>query len=55
MHRQRPALRSGPQGEEYEALQMERRYARERERFAENVIESVDHKNLPLLGDRPAE
>ena len=41
----------GPQGEEYDALQMERRWEDERGRFAENVIKKYGHKNLPFLDD----
>jgi hypothetical protein len=41
----------GPQGEEYDALQMEREWQDERGRFAENVIKKVGHKNLPFLDD----
>ena len=41
----------GLQGEEYDALQMERRWQEERGRFAENVIKKVGHKNLPFLDD----
>jgi hypothetical protein len=41
----------GPQGEEYDALQMERRWQEERGRFAENVIKKYGHKNLPFLDD----
>jgi hypothetical protein len=42
---------AGPQDEEYEALQMERRREAQRGRFAENVIKKVGHKNLPFLDD----
>jgi hypothetical protein len=49
--RQRLQPHPGPQGEEYEALQMERRHQAEQERFAENVIKKVGHKNLPFLDD----
>jgi hypothetical protein len=45
------APRVGLQGEEYEALLMERRWQEERGRFAENVIKKVGHKNLPFLDD----
>jgi hypothetical protein len=41
----------GPQGEEYDALQMERQWQEERGRFAENVIKKTAHKNLPFLDD----
>jgi hypothetical protein len=41
----------GPQGEEYDALQIEQRWQDERERFAENVIKKYGHKNLPFLDD----
>ena len=41
----------GPQGEEYDALQMERRWQEQRGRFAENVIKKTGHKNLPFLDD----
>jgi hypothetical protein len=41
----------GPQGEDYDALQMERRWQEERGRFAENVIKKTGHKNLPFLDD----
>ena len=41
----------GPQGEEYEALQMDRRWQEQRRRFAQNVIKKVGHKNLPFLDD----
>lgn len=50
-HRKRVAPHVGPQGEEYDALQMERRAQDERERFAENVIKKVGHENLPFLDD----
>ena len=51
LHRRRIAPHVRPQGEEYEALQMEQRSQDERERFAENVIKKVGHKNLPFLDD----
>jgi hypothetical protein len=41
----------GPQGEEYDALQMEQRWQDDRGRFAENVIKKFGHKNLPFLDD----
>ncbi len=41
----------GPQGEEYEALQMDQRWQEQRRRFAQNVIKKVGHKNLPFLDD----
>ena len=50
-HRERVAPHAGPQGEDYEALKMERRARDEREDFAENVIKKVGHKNLPFLDD----
>ena len=50
-HRPRIAPHPGPQGEDYEALRMERRSQADRERFAENVIKKVGHKNLPFLDD----
>jgi hypothetical protein len=43
--------RVGPQGEEHEALLMERRWQAERGRFAENVIKKAGHKSLPFLDD----
>jgi hypothetical protein len=51
LRRKRPEPRPGPQGEEYEAMQMARRAAEEREAFAENMIKKVGHKNLPFLDD----
>jgi hypothetical protein len=42
---------AGPQGEEYEALQMERRWVEQRGQFTENVIKKFAHKNLPFLDD----
>jgi hypothetical protein len=41
----------GPQGEEYDALQMERQWQEERGRFAENVIKKAGHKSQPFLDD----
>ena len=41
----------GPQGEEYDALQMEREWQEKRGQFAENVIKKYGHKNLPFLDD----
>jgi hypothetical protein len=49
--RKRVAPHVGPQGEEYDALQMERRWDEERGQFAENVIKKYGHKNLPFLDD----
>jgi hypothetical protein len=49
--RKRVVPHVGPQGEEYEALQMERRWQEDRGRFAENVIKKYGHKNLPFLDD----
>jgi hypothetical protein len=51
LRREPTESRVGPQGEEYEALQMERRSHEERGRFAENVIKKFGHKNLPFLDD----
>jgi hypothetical protein len=51
LHRKRVAPHVGPQGEEYDALQMQRRWEEERGRFAENVIKKYGHKNLPFLDD----
>ncbi len=51
LRRQRVVPHAGPQGEEYEALQMERRWEAQRGRFAENVIKKFGHKNLPFLDD----
>jgi hypothetical protein len=51
LRRERIAPHAGPQGEDYEALQMEQRFDAGRERFAENVIKKVGHKNLPFLDD----
>jgi hypothetical protein len=51
LHRRRPEAQPGPQGEEYEALQMARRAAVERGAFAENMIKKIGHKNLPFLDD----
>jgi hypothetical protein len=41
----------GPQGEEYDALQMQRRHEKERGEFAENVIKKVGHEDIPFLDD----
>jgi hypothetical protein len=49
--RKRVAPHAGPQGEEYEAGQMEARWQEQRGRFAQNVIKKVGHKNLPFLDD----
>ena len=51
LRRERVAPHVGPQGEEYEALQMERQWEADRGRFAENVIKKFGHKNLPFLDD----
>ncbi len=51
LHRERIEPHAGPQGEEYKALQMERRWQEQRGRFAENIIKKVGHKNLPFLDD----
>ena len=51
LHRKPPEPQPGPQGEEYEALQMARRHAEQREAFAQNMITKVGHKNLPFLDD----
>jgi len=51
LRRDRIQPQAGPQGEEYEALQMERQWQEQRGRFAENVIKKVGHKNLPFLDD----
>jgi hypothetical protein len=51
LHRKPVTSHVGPQGEEYDALQMERQWQDERGRFAENVIKKVGHKNLPFLDD----
>jgi hypothetical protein len=51
LRRERVASQPGPDGEEYEALQMERRWQERRGRFAQNVIKKVGHKNLPFLDD----
>jgi hypothetical protein len=51
LRRERVASHPGPEGEEYEALAMERRWQEQRESFAENVIKKVGHKNLPFLDD----
>jgi hypothetical protein len=51
LRRNQVAPHVGPQGEEYDALQMERRWQDERGRFAENVIKKYGHKNLPFLDD----
>jgi hypothetical protein len=41
----------GPQGEEYDALQMERQWQEKRGRFAENVIKKAGHTSQPFLDD----
>jgi hypothetical protein len=51
LHRRRQEPQPGPQGEEYEALQMARRAEAKREAYAENVIRKVGHKHLPFLDD----
>ncbi len=52
LFRREPAVpQVGPQGEEYEALEMERRWQEERDRYGENLIKKVGHKNLPFLDD----
>ena len=39
------------QGEEYEIAKAEREAQRQRERFAESLIEKAGHKNYPYLKD----
>jgi hypothetical protein len=43
--------RIGPQGEQYDALQMERRWQEKRGRFAKNVIKKAGHTSHPFLDD----
>ena len=50
-HRKRIAPHAGPQGEDYEALQMERQSRDDRDRFAENVIRKVGQRDHPFLDD----
>jgi hypothetical protein len=51
LRRERAGLHAGPQGEEYEALQMERRWEAQRGRFRQNLIKKFGHKNFPFLDD----
>jgi hypothetical protein len=51
LRRKQVAPHVGLQGEEYDALQMERRWDEEHGQFAENVIKKYGHKNLPFLDD----
>ena len=39
------------QGEEYEIVKAEREAQRQRERFAESLIEKAGHRNYPFLKD----
>jgi hypothetical protein len=51
LRRERVASHPGPQGEAYEAQQMELRWQEQHGRFAQNIIKKVGHKNLPFLDD----
>jgi hypothetical protein len=51
LRKEQVAPHVGPQGEEYDALQMERQWQEERGRFAENVIKKAGHKSQPFLDD----
>ena len=53
MFHHRPGLEPtpGPQGEEYEALKMERRADAAHRAFTENVIRKFGHAYLPFLDD----
>jgi hypothetical protein len=40
-----------PQGEEYEILKAEREAQKERERYAESLVEKAGHRSYPFLKD----
>jgi len=48
--RRRPAT-PGPQGEQYEIEKNERKAEKERNRFAESLIEKAGHARYPFLKD----
>jgi hypothetical protein len=51
LRRERTEPHAGPQGEDYDALQMERRWQEQRGRFTQNIIKKFAHKNFPFLDD----